>query len=321
MDVTTFNGDIFDEWKHILDELHISQPRAVKYGRYTGLMWNDVVFLGSGFQKKQPHFMLHVTGVDADRIFREISLRDSWEVSRVNCTRIDIQVTFWGDVNRMELSEFAQEEKKEHPYEKKNKRKYVINAYVGDENDTLYIGAPSSTKRLRIYDKPLADDYTNTHYMERTELQFRKQTAHGVFLKLEATEDRHKSAWIESAIRGEVGKMPDHWREQLSGWIGTQERDATPIPRGKKTPVVSNRTAWVATNRNALAIACKQEGHDGARCREMLFRAIVEALIDTRWETYHDWKIIRTIDTLDAVEFYYYHMVKQGEEVTDTPTR
>jgi hypothetical protein len=314
LDVTTFSADVFDEWTKYLYEIHISQPRQMKLQRYTGVIWNDTVFIGSGTQKKMPHFMLHVTGVDADRIFREFASRKCWETDRVKCTRIDIQTTFWGDPNRMSLVAIAQEERETQEYEIKNKRKHVIEAILGDENDTLYVGAKSSQRRLRIYDKMLVDEYGKTHFMERTELQFRKQTADGVFKRLEAVDDRNMSEWIESAIRGETSKFPDHIRDQLTGWTGTQERDSVAIPRGKKIIPVSNRARWVIGIRKALTLACKEEGESGRRARSVLFNAIVSAFIGTRWDDQYHWKIIRYHDDIDAVEFYRYDMsMAEGE--------
>ena len=132
----------------------------------------DGIFVGSGWNNGKFYAMLDAPGAIADSVFQECAMLN---VKPGSCTRIDVQVT---TIRRegLELVDAHLE------LQETEKRKVKIEGNRAD-GYTLYIGAPSSDKRIRIYDKSvMVNGFRNVFW--RFEVQYRRELAEQVYNSL-----------------------------------------------------------------------------------------------------------------------------------------
>lgn len=154
----------------LLDKV-MSEGESAKRRWFNGRVF-DGVFMGTGYNDGMLYAMLDTPGRVADELFYKCVEQG---LKAGSCTRIDLQVTIVRRVG-FPLIEMHME------LEQTEDRKLKIE---GNSTDgyTLYIGSPSSDKRIRIYDKHVKMDGVE-HVFWRFEVQYRRQLAEHIFQSL-----------------------------------------------------------------------------------------------------------------------------------------
>lgn len=155
--VTTFNQTEILRMKILSNQIgNALHPQSIM--QYDGIKY-ERGFFGIGMQSGKENAMMTVEGWDADRVIREFDL------SKCNLPRVDVQLTI--------------DKPKDYSYTKERSFldeniKYNPEVRGWDSNrggSTIYIGAPTSDKQSRMYEKGDAFEFL------RFEVQLRRTKA------------------------------------------------------------------------------------------------------------------------------------------------
>lgn len=179
--LATFNAIRFYKLTALIEHTyHDWQP--YKWLQYKGRKSACGIFHGIGHQKNKGHFVISVSGQQAHVFYNWFSRQDERIRLAFYCTRIDIQ--------RTQLAPAIDHRPK--AYKRLRGAKSFIQSPTGN---TLYIGARTSDKYWRIYDK------TDTHL--RCEVEIKGKMAIRVFQALEA-EESLGAIWNRTLLRTRV---------------------------------------------------------------------------------------------------------------------
>jgi len=174
--LTTFMGKtsdrVFSEWMRASQGLAEERNGRVmieekRRGRYEGVIVNGV-FFGKGTQKQKEHFMIQAPGPVANMLANECE-----SAVECRCTRMDIQLTVPLPYGYSALLLRDQLENAKW----KTRTPKIVGVHQKSGMDTVYVGAPTSNKRIRIYVK---EGESGERYL-RFELQLRRDYAESVW--------------------------------------------------------------------------------------------------------------------------------------------
>ena len=275
---TTRSGDAFEALTLGLQEMFPdSQTRAV-IQRYTGINYTEGVFLGSGYQQGQAHFLLQVSGLQAELVIGRMRQDPTINLEDWSLTRIDIQVTLRPKRRRMPLHKLGVNLQKGKYGKISNRREIDVRTQSSATGDTIYVGGVSSEKMRRIYSKSLVDSNGVLHDFERYEIQFRHGTAKSLMKKINVTDEAVYLDNLVKVLRGDATSLPHEFVKRLAISNWNMEEEGTNIARAAKQKGESNTTKWIFNIRKALEKGCKQEGKDGEICRGIMFDAIFRGM-------------------------------------------
>jgi len=222
---TTFNAQSWRAWvkKSVGYVADSPQKRMIK-----GYNGNQLpgLFYGQGKQQGAEHFIVTLSGAMAQNLYATIP--EAWAVKR-----LDLQVT----IDRPSWYKAGSLKTTLRKGRWKGRRPVIPSFEDGKGGVTVYIGAPSSDKRVRIYIKDM--DYL------RYEIQYRRayaesaiaairsagETAVGEFLGENMSKHPKHPIWLEFRRYVGVGRSPQSrvvksskakrlgWLESLSGAI------------------------------------------------------------------------------------------------------
>ena len=204
---------------------------------YQGGRWYWVdgsMFCGVGLQSDLYHCMVQVTGSLADK-FGHSLLNQIFPLGkgRSNCSRVDLQYTERG---MMDLQALANRLTSNDDF-----RRQVVTTTThqgGRPGTTLYIGSPSSDKRIRIYHKDL--DYT------RFEIQFRRQYAVSFVEKgYMAGLGRELKQIIAAYLWGELEMINDRELGVFFSSVNRWADGETAVPQTARTDGESDTKKWI----------------------------------------------------------------------------
>lgn len=194
----------------------------------------DGAYVGRGMQRKQPHYMIRVSGRYADVTYSKLLGIEAY------ATRLDLQVTIPAPGDHL-LPDIHKRTS--------SKTKTLIDGY---ENDTLYVGNRASDIFCRLYEKLL-----DTLYLR---------------LEFELKGDRSRAAWIaladetltpESIFEYYLSRspLPDDIKQL---YITGATVPASRIMREQMTKDAQNKLAWIRGLDGALiqAMADHEIGED-----------------------------------------------------------
>ena len=156
-----------NEHVFLLSDILSSSPGEWEPGKwlqYHG--WKrDSVFIGTGEQRGKRHSVINISGYQSEHNFKNFLKFETYYA-----TRIDLQITI-PKPSGIELAE---------TYKGLQKQLIKSSLIQSEENDTLYVGARSSSVFTRLYEKPLDEMYL------RLEFEFKGKVARGIWLALQA---------------------------------------------------------------------------------------------------------------------------------------
>lgn len=187
--LTTFDESIGFNWsRHMLRSG--DRTTEAKRMQYKGVQL-DGLFAGEGVQQGKRHFMLQASGEVADRVLRETGGFDP----RLNCTRIDLQVT----VDKPDGFDSRSVYDAIEAWEASGRARQCSVVQSGDGCDTVYIGNRASDRFTRLYVKP-----TTEGHALRFETEYKGDHAKSLFKKC-ANEPKE----MKRAITGELKSLPE----------------------------------------------------------------------------------------------------------------
>lgn len=288
--LTTYDQDVYRQWQELIRTMYLGVPTATAFAQYSGVSYADSVKLVEGTQQGRPHYLVSVSGANAD-VFLHYYMEEGQISENVgNCTRMDIQITKPALEGRPRLATLAMLYQGGELGEFRGRGRPKVYSYAGDDGDTLYIGSGQSEKLIRIYDKPVTDRKGKTIVAERTELQLRDSRAHSIFQRLLERRPNYSEAPLRAALKAELEKLPDEMGAFLSacqpGAINGPSNAAVYHRRGG-----GPRTKWLATISNALVEACNQEGSDGNLSQSIILDVLVRSLTGKHTTGIRGWEL------------------------------
>jgi hypothetical protein len=162
--LTTFDRDVYGAWSALLG----SANGTLREGRllmYLGA-WSGSLFVGEGAQQGRPHYMLRVSGEDADHLAPQLAFNPA------HCSRIDLQITIElpPGYSGRDFADHLREERRD-------RRRRITLIESGEGESTVYIGHRSSERYYRIYVK---FDAQGNPYL-RFEVEFKGDVAPAVW--------------------------------------------------------------------------------------------------------------------------------------------
>ena len=198
--LTSFDVGVYDFWSSLLSE----QDGSIREGRvmmYLGA-WSGNLFVGEGSQQGQAHYLLRVSGEDADVLAPRL-----YDL-RAHASRIDLQITIElppGYVAR----EFADRLREERT----DRRRRITLIEDGAGSDTVYLGHRSSERYYRIYVK---FDALGKPYL-RFEVEFKGDVAPVVWRQIQF--DASPAAILASEIE-HLGFDSAGVLRRFHAWLG-----------------------------------------------------------------------------------------------------
>lgn len=196
---------------------------------FGGRVYNGV-FAGTGHNNGLLYAMLDAPGYIADVVFCECGEAG---LKPGSCTRIDLQITIPRRENLPLVDAHLELEGTED-------RKLKIE---GNSKDgyTLYIGAPSSDKRIRIYDKKVLSAGKEATFW-RFEVQYRREQASSIFQSL-AYDGYEAGQFLKGEIEA-VKRNPGTTASKIlkDFWYSLEGKQGA---RPKTIHYESNTIAWM----------------------------------------------------------------------------
>lgn len=300
LDCSTFDLDQWELVKGMIQANNVSretfthtQFKNYSVERLEWASWSEGSQVPKGEKEKRvPHYLIHVGGKESDAIMREMLSNPAIKRDKWNFSRIDLQYT----VPKMREKSLALlgielRDGLLGDYESRGKPK--SRAWVGHENDTLYIGSPSSAKQLRFYDKPVLIG-RNRETWERYELQLRDKLANGVVSRLWKQAPQYARNVIAQSLKSEYRKLPIMLQEALSHRDSFDNVVAVPLKPEISDKAESARLKWFKSlKRSIIALACAK-GIEGQQAREILLEALVVACTGDNTANWMDYVLVGT---------------------------
>lgn len=158
---------------------------------------------------------------------------------KVHVSRIDIQVTVQYDTELTKEGRYQYARAINHNKTLPKHRQRSINLYAGsDGGDTIYLGAPSSDTRARIYNKDKQSGDERYKWAWRYEIVLRNEYALPVYRQL-TSEDIEVTSFITQAVVAYMGERGVSILG-LGDWAG----NAIQVPKSAPTDV-ERKLRWV----------------------------------------------------------------------------
>lgn len=242
--IATFDAIAFYKLTALIEHTY-HEWRPYKWLQYKGRKSTCGIFHGMGRQGERGHFVVSVSGQQAHVFYNWFAAQDKKLTSPFYCTRIDLQRTQLAPDKDYRLQ----------AYKRLRGAKSLIQSPTGN---TLYIGARTSDKFWRIYDK------TSKHL--RCEAELKGKTAMRTFQALILGESL-SGVWNRTLLRTRVPSV----------YVEYFRSDAEPatLPDLQETVDLDNKLDWLASLDSLVYKLAKD--HDTAERTEALI---------TRWLAY-----------------------------------
>lgn len=159
----SFSGDHLVGYANRMSEYSSEPPFSFILGRYRGLNFKGVGFVG--FDNTKNRTLLSLYGSLCETILT------GFDGSDVKINRLDLQKTVETDDPDAVIEAIS---KDNVPFKK------LLFKNIGDKGSTLYVGSPTSEKRLRVYNKSAQMGRTDSNLL-RMEMIFRGTTANALW--------------------------------------------------------------------------------------------------------------------------------------------
>ena len=241
----TFGDELkISSWVYAVKDVRKTQKWRLT--SYQGMTWDagtgSIMYGYSHRQKSRPH-LLQVTGSLADVVTPSLvavciavnKAHLHGEGLAVNCSRIDVKVDI-PTKRRFNAAAMKRLVKAGYASGKHSGRCPVMEVYSSDSGDTLYVGAKSSEKRARVYQKESAWRYEiqarngNVRYAGGAFLHllnggdagdvfdalrwewFPSAGSAGDFRAVTKPDSDGTERWLLGQVRQAIGKMGESWR-------------------------------------------------------------------------------------------------------------
>ena len=217
---TSFSGKSYRKIVGRILGTMTDSPKQAKTMQYEGDRIGGL-FHGEAMQKGKVHYMISISGSEADRHIQTMVKSD------LRFTRLDIQITIelpeW--YRAREYSDFLNRS----VWRGRGREARLLEG--GGGNDTVYIGAASSERMVRVYVK-------NEDYL-RFEVQFRGKLARNARQRMVKGGDKEAGA----ILRGEILKLPDNpLHGEFLAFCGTR---ASEVKGYRIRPDAMKRMRWL----------------------------------------------------------------------------
>lgn len=208
--LTTYEISKFRDGREmIIEKNQDKEPRETKKMQYKGNTWG-ASFAGEGEQRGRPHYMIQVSGGEAQLALPGLSPLD------LNPTRVDVQFTLDESETEKVAHELSRESKwrdtdtiqtfLNHAYKRwqwSKGRKKKTNVRTQDGSDTLYIGG---REKARLFARLYMKELPGRGFGIRYELEL-KQDASRQFMKRVMAGEPVRDL-CASVLLDEIGKYP-----------------------------------------------------------------------------------------------------------------
>lgn len=276
--LTTYDADFFDTVDSMLRYLHGASITKVKVGSYVGMQYGHGVKLVSGYQNKQPHYMVIASAYEAHQLYLYMRSKMVIDTEKVSCTRMDIQVTNKPIRGRKRLEKIGIDLQSGKFGVIKSRRTVEVRTISSSSGDTIYIGKPSSEIMTRIYDKKLIREDKREEKWERYEVQYKKDTAQGVWKSLNEVSIGVSGIKFVQYIRGNFERIPEEIQKKLSLYKWKEEIAGTLVTRAIPDNTKSSKLKWLKRMGRAISAAVNAPYPDGYYAMEFLLGIVVRGL-------------------------------------------
>lgn len=288
--ITTYSKELYEQWRELVRTMYLGVPTGTAFAQYSGISYDDSVKLVEGTQNGQPHYMVSVSGANADVFLHYYIEEGAIPENAGNCTRLDIQLTLPKLEDRPRLATLAMDYQEGRLGEFLGRGRPKVYSYAGDDGDTLYIGSGQSEKLVRVYDKEVTDRKGKRTVAERAELQLRASRAQSIFERMLERRPHYSEGPMRAALKAELEKLPKLMAQQIAacqkGAIDGKAEAAIYQRRGG-----GPRTKWLNTNSNAMVEACNQSGPDGDICKMIILDVLARSLTGKHTGSVRGWTI------------------------------
>jgi hypothetical protein len=152
--LTTYEASIYAAWREtICSTCKMITAKSQKRMQYSG-EGGEGFFYGVGRQSGKPHYMVQVSGAEADAFMK--SVLPFFDLELISCSRIDVQFTLAREGYEEKLSDVGRTLRAlvKSGTGRRGQAPEIV-CYDGDRpyTDTLYVGTRRSDRFLRVYDK------------------------------------------------------------------------------------------------------------------------------------------------------------------------
>ena len=228
---TTFDKWIFEAWHYKMREEGAQHEKRKRYEGDRGKGRFASVFVGVGTQKGREHYIVECSGESSHGLMSHFVNTDMM-LGRVNCTRIDVQVTIDEPLTWSQLAYEKQAE--DHGLKPTKARSNDTVNGGGLELITVYTGTRESGRFNRVYEKVMQGG-------ERL-LRFETQYGRG-YSKAVAASILSGKQTCESVIRGEIARRNLPLLDWFDLWSCS-----TYSPKQEKRVEHDNRAMWLVTD-------------------------------------------------------------------------
>ena len=200
-----------------------------RWQQYKGRESTGNVFHGIGQQKRRAHYIIAVSGFQAQDFFRWYQSQLETITVAFYCTRIDIQRTQVRPAKEYRLAS----------YKRLAGKKSLIQS---DTGMTLYIGSRTSDSYWRIYDK--------TAQALRCEVELKGKMAKRCWMAL-SNGEKIGAVWNRVILRSRVPKIyVDYYRA---------DSEPATLPELDESPDLEGKLQWLATLDSLVYKLCKDD--------------------------------------------------------------
>ena len=228
--LTTFDQVIFENWHMIMRGEGCKYEKRKRYEGDRGEGGMKSVFVGVGTQKGKKHYVAECSGASADMLLGRFVNGETIR-GRINCTRIDVQVTIeepasWNQIDYESAAESAGL--------KPTKCRSADSINTGLELMTVYTGTRESGRFNRVYEKVMESG----ERLLRFETQFGRGYAKAVCAGI--LNGRRSEIAI---VRGEIARRGIKELDVFDLWT-----DQIFIPKEEKRIEVDKRVLWLVAD-------------------------------------------------------------------------
>jgi hypothetical protein len=192
---TTWSQPIYETTALLVAKYAVKPMRPGRRLQYRGIEC-DGLFVGEAIQASHMHYMLIASGMMAEHVAPDLLHLP------LKATRVDMQVTSRKPADWDAIS-IADRLRSYAPVDwGKGGKKQVTVIQSGDGFDTLYIGARTSDRFMRVYVKP---DSTGKAWL-RCEVEYKRELARTAWKTLQQVDDHTK--YIGLALQEEIEAVP-----------------------------------------------------------------------------------------------------------------
>lgn len=239
-------GIIYAKWCHIIAKI----GREGHQTKERSLLGYDGITAGNCFcGARADSIYLQLSGAHANDHFAQV------DGDGVHYSRIDVQVTIWYKEERNDIAKDINRQLRhlsESGEQRSRLKWYIIEG--SDGGDTIYLGAPSSDQRARIYNKSKQSELQAYQRAWRYEVVFRNVLAR---------------EWA-SLTRGKPGGVPDICCATVQGWLRARgvcgilldDINGIALPKAKHTRSdIEAKLDWLRTQVRPTVAYLTEEGY------------------------------------------------------------